>query len=46
MAITQRKFSREVPFKVEGKKRYKEPMLGLVSRDIKGIWEGKKRGLT
>jgi hypothetical protein len=46
MAVTQRRFSREVSFKGEGKKRYKEPMLGLVSRNIKGIWEGKKRGLT
>jgi hypothetical protein len=46
MVVTQRRFSREVPFKGEGKKRYKKHMLGLVSKNIKGIWKGKKRGLT
>jgi hypothetical protein len=44
MAITQKRFSKEVPFECEGKKRYKEPMLGLISKNIIGIWEGRKRG--
>jgi hypothetical protein len=36
MAIAQRWFSGEVPFKGKGRKRYKELVLGLVRRGIKG----------
>jgi hypothetical protein len=36
MAIAHGKFLKEVPLKGKWRKRYKEPMLGLVRRGRKG----------
>jgi hypothetical protein len=38
MAIVQDRFSKQVPFKGEGRKRYKKLVLGLVRKGKKGGW--------
>ncbi len=41
MAVAQRRFSREVTFKGEGKKRYKEPMLSIAGVEKEYGKEGR-----
>jgi hypothetical protein len=46
MVIVQGRFSKEVPLKGEGRKRYKKLVLGLVRKGIKGGWAQRRRGVT
>jgi hypothetical protein len=46
MVIVQERFSKEAPFKGEGRKRYKKLVLGLVGKGRKGRWARRRRGVT
>jgi hypothetical protein len=46
MVTVQGTFSKEVPLKGEGRKRYKKHVLGMVKKGRKGRWAQRRRGVT